>query len=961
MKPPWKILLAFSAAFSPCLCVFGFNIAIWPGDDASVWAPQLNLTNVTAIAGGDGFAMALRGDGSVVAWAGYGPDETGVNGTQIAAGWCHDLIVKTDGTVWSSGCSSTAPGATSMPAGLSNVVAAAGGYQHSIVLKSDGTCDSWGWMTVGPAYVPAGLSNVVAVAGGFDVSAALMADGTVANWGYTGYGGTGGNGLSGITAIALGHSHGLALRTNGTVAVWGSTVGAPPVTLTNVVKIGAKQQWACVAEADGTIVGWGSGDQVNGPNLPVTNILQLAPMNWAGMLLVGDGPPQPLWKLSNQVALAESMVKFKGEAVGTEPLTYQWFFNGTNLPGATSSTLTLSNALPSQAGPYFVVVSNAFGVQTNSGAALTVSPMQLTTQPTNVTAYGGDPVTMTVAAQGAGLNYQWRFLGTDLPGETNAQLTLPNVTTNHTGNYSVIVSNNYGALESSNATLAVVPIAISVPPTGQNKYVGDTVSFSVTAVKNGPFTYQWKFQSVDMIGQTNSSLTVSGLTTNNTGWYDVVVSNPYGSTGGSAHLNVFNNKPIITAQPVSRGVYPGNSTTFIAAIDGSKPMTCQWYHDGAPISGATATNLVLSNLIPTDAGLYSVLVSNAVGTTLSSNASLVFLNVKTWGQTNSYGLQLVPMELTNAIAVAVGSSHSLALKSNGRVVAWGYNGNGQTNVPASATNVIAIAAAQNNSFALRSNGTVVAWGSGGVGVPTGLSNVIAISAGDYHGMALKSNGTVVAWGDGSFVNSTTTNVPAGATNIVAIAAGGNFCVALKQNGTLLTWGTSYTMSGISNVVAIAAGEFPIVALKADGRVFATNFVSSPTGVSNAVAVAAGRYHAMALKSDGAVTNWAGGSPVTPAGLSNVTALASGQYHCLAIIGNGPQPADLSIANPNWNSNAFSLSLPALYGRLYWLEYKNSLDETNWKSLPMSLGNGATLSLTNSPTTNAQRLYRVRQW
>ncbi|MEY4386343.1 MAG: hypothetical protein RLY20_1626 [Verrucomicrobiota bacterium] len=950
-KSPIIILLVVSA----CVRALGFNIAIWPGDDASVWAPQHNLTNVAAIAGGDGFAMAMRSDGSVVAWSGNNSsDETGVIGTQIAAGWCHDLVVKTDGTVWAGGCSSA-------PA-ISNVVAAAGGYEHSLVLKSDGTCDSWGWMTVGSAYVPAGVSNVVAIAAGFDVSAALMADGTVANWGYTGYGGTGGNGLSGITAIALGHSHGLALRTNGTVAVWGGTLGAPPVTLSNVVKIGAKQQWACVAEADGTIICWGTGDQINGPSLPITNILQLAPMTWAGMLLVGDGPPQPLWKLSNQVALAESVVKFKGEAVGTEPLSYQWYFNGTNLPGATAPTLTFTNAQPSQAGSYFVVVSNAFGVQTNAGASLTVVPSQLTSQPTNQTTYGGDAVAMMVSAEGAGLNYQWRFSGTNLPGATNAQLTLPVVTTNQAGDYSVVVSNSYGSIETSNATLSVLPIAISVPPTSQSKYVGDTVTFSVTAVKNGPFTYQWRYFGVDIPGETNASLTLTGLTTNRAGWRSVVVSNPYGSVESSgANLNVLNSKPLITAQPTSRGTYPGNNTTFLVAIDGSKPMTCQWYHDGVPLFGANATNLVLNNLVPTDAGVYSVLVSNAIGTTLSSNASLVFLNVKTWGQTNNFNLGSVPIDLTNAVAVAVGNSHSVALKSNGRVVAWGSNLNSQTNVPAGATNVIAIAAGQDHTLALRSNGTVIAWGNGGTSVPAGLSNVIAISAGDYHNMALKSNGTVVAWGDGGFIGSTTTNVPAGATNVVAIAAGGTFCVALKQNGTVLTWGTTYTFPNITNAVAIAANEFPIVILKADGRLVATNFVNTPIGVTNAVGVAAGRYHGMALKSDGTVTNWVSGSPVTPAGLSNVTSLVSGQYHCLAIIGSGAQAVDLPMASAGWNANAFSLSVPSLYGKLYWLEYKNSLEETNWKSLPMSFGTGAILGLTNFPATNSQRLYRVRQW
>ena len=962
MKPSRTIVTALWIAFGPCLGVFAFSIAVWPGDDASIWAPSLNLTNVVAISGGDGHAMALRADGTIVSWSGPYSAEMGVtNAVQIASGWCHDLAVLADGRVVEWGlvppnCGSTAPGATSMPPGLTNIMAAAGGHTHSLVLKSDGTCVSWGWMTVGAGYVPAGLSNVTAIAAGFDVSAALTSDGTVVNWGYTGYGGTGGNGLTGISAIAMGHSHGLALRSNGTVVVWGGTVSQPPVTLTNVVKIGAKQQWACALQSDGTLISWGYDiGQLNSPNQKLTNVIQLAPMNWAGILLAGDGPPQPLWVLSNEVALAESIVKFKGEAVGTEPLAYHWFFNGTNLPGAVAPTLTLSNVQPSQAGSYFVVVSNAFGVRTNDGAQLTVIAATITAQPTNQTAYGGDGVTMAVGAQGAGLVYQWWFSETNLVGETNAQLTLPIVTTNQTGVYSVSVSNSYGFLESSNATLTVVPIAITSPPASQSRYVGDSASFSVTAAKNGPFTYQWRHDGADLLGQTNASLTLANLVTNDAGSYSVFVANPYGSLESSgANLNVLNSAPIITSQPVSRGAYPGGSASFQVVADGTRPLTYQWLFNGTNIPGATATTLTLNNLAATNAGTYSVWVSNSVGGTLSANANLVFLKVVTWGATNNYGLGSMPLDLTNVLAIAAGNSHSVALKSNGRVSAWGYNYIGQTNVPAAATNVIAIAAGGDSALALKSNGTVVAWGRLST-VPGGLSNVIAIAVSANHAVALKSNGTVVAWGSGG-----ATNVPASATNIIAIAAGESFTAALKADRTLTAWGSQPSTTGMTNVVAIAAGDFPLVALKADGKVVATSVSAVPANLSNVIAVAAGRYHALALRRDGTVTNWSF-SPATPAGLTNIAAIASGPNHCLAILGNGPQPALIPFTDVKRISNSFSLSLPTQYGRLYWLEYKNSLGDPTWKNLPLNPGTGNPLTLTDTGATNAMRFYRPRWW
>jgi len=83
------------------------------------------------------------------------------------------------------------------------------------------------------------------------------------------------------------------------------------------------------------------------------------------------------------------------------------------------------------------------------------------------------------------------------------------------------------------------------------------------------------------------------------------------------------------------------------------------------------------------------------------------------------------------------------------------------------------------------------------------------------------------------------------------------------------------------------------------------------------------------------------------GLTNVAKLVSGQYHCLAIVGSGPQPGQMSFDNLKRISNSFSVSTPSQYGHLYWLEYKTSLIDTNWKTLPLNLGisNSVTLTIT----------------
>jgi alpha-tubulin suppressor-like RCC1 family protein len=155
-------------------------------------------------------------------------------------------------------------------------------------------------------------------------------------------------------------------------------------------------------------------------------------------------------------------------------------------------------------------------------------------------------------------------------------------------------------------------------------------------------------------------------------------------------------------------------------------------------------------------------------------------------------------------AIAAGEGHTVALKNNGTVVAWGYNGFGQTNVPAGLTNVTAIAAGYEHTVALKSDGTVVAWGrniEGEMTVPAGLTNVTAIAAGYYHTVALKSDGTVVAWGAGK--TSTGSNpefgqsiVPAGLSGVTAIAAGGDHTVAIVGVGptvTALSTGNNLTL------------------------------------------------------------------------------------------------------------------------------------------------------------------------
>lgn len=138
---------------------------------------------VVAIAVGSRHGLALKGDGSVVAWGeAYGMPPGLAGATAIAAGRNHSLALKRDGTVVAWG--QNGKGQTDVPVGLTGVTAIAAGVAHSLALKEDGTVVAWGFNDAGQADVPAGLTGVKAIAAGWWHSLALKNDGSVVAWGH---------------------------------------------------------------------------------------------------------------------------------------------------------------------------------------------------------------------------------------------------------------------------------------------------------------------------------------------------------------------------------------------------------------------------------------------------------------------------------------------------------------------------------------------------------------------------------------------------------------------------------------------------------------------------------------------------------------------------------------------------------------------------------------------------------
>jgi len=146
-------------------------------------------------------------------------------------------------------------------------------------------------------------------------------------------------------------------------------------------------------------------------------------------------------------------VTFTVVAAGTN--TYQWYFNGVAIAGATAASYTLTGAEPANSGAYSVAVSGAGGTMTTALAELNVGVVPtILVAPQNVTADAGSTVTLSVTASNA-TNYEWSFNGTHIDGATSPTLAIAVIGADQAGVYSVIASDSQAAAAAVNATVTV--------------------------------------------------------------------------------------------------------------------------------------------------------------------------------------------------------------------------------------------------------------------------------------------------------------------------------------------------------------------------------------------------------------------------------------------------------------------------------------------------------------------------
>ncbi|MCM2327478.1 MAG: hypothetical protein NDI88_06295 [Lysobacter sp.] len=682
-----------------------------------------------------------------------------------------------------------------MPSASAATPSVGAGARHTLALGADGRVRTWGDDSAGvlgigralssgqPAAV-AGASGITAIAAGDSHVLALKGDRTVIAWGNNANGQVGDGtttqrstpvpvtGLANVVQVAAGGGASLARTADGRAWEWGrSTVPTRVEGLDDVVEISAGSRFMLARLGDGTVWAWGSNDR--------------------GQLGDGTrGEPYAWYPTPRRVSGLANVTRISAGgdhalALRADGSVWAWGANGRGETGDGTGTDRLVPA-PVDGLAGIASISAGYGHSTairGDGAAFAWGA--------NGYAELGDgtyidrPSPVRIAALDGAVAISTGFL--------HAFALTP------AGTFLAWGTNDRGQLGHASLTHPLTPVPVPGLSGFRAVSVGDL--FTV-ALKEDGTVWTWGDNAFGQLGNsaftfrtTASAVALEGVARIASGGFHAVALKADGSVvawGDSRAGQIGDGESVNRSAPVTvRGLGPGSSVRDVAA------------------------------------GGIHTLALEAAGTVLS------------WGDNYSSQLgpresgdTSVPARITglaDVAAISAGGAHSVALKTDGTVWTWGHNHRGQLGdgtrsalyqgrlAPAAVAGmagVKSVSAGGSHTVALKSDGTLWAWGANSSGqlgdgtfedrlapvrVARDLAGVVAISAGDSHTLALTGDGAVWAWGANwnyrlGDATSTDRAVPvqaAGVSGVVAISASSH-SVALRRDGSVWAWGGNET-------------------------------------------------------------------------------------------------------------------------------------------------------------------------
>jgi cyclophilin family peptidyl-prolyl cis-trans isomerase len=327
-------------------------------------------------------------------------------------------------------------------------------------------------------------------------------------------------------------------------------------------------------------------------------------------------------------------------------LSYQWRHNGTNLTngsgvsGATTSNLSLSLVDESDQGSYDCVIKKTLTVSnttldvnivTTQAATLTVndplSDVIVVQTPTASLQPDGAQITFSVENKGTGpFTYQWQKNAVDILGATNSTYVIASMTSDHAGNYRVIVKSDItpGGVTSSAKSLAhAVPVTTVTATQSINSSsiaAGSLIKFTATANGSTPLIYQWLRNNIPITAAQSATYTINSTAVADSGTYKVQVTNAVTSTPATS-----NELAVLVTQNISNiqiaksytgvAALPNTSVSFTVSNQGTGPFNYQWRKNGVNLDGETFNTLTVvtgAEVNISNPDSYDVLITSAL-------------------------------------------------------------------------------------------------------------------------------------------------------------------------------------------------------------------------------------------------------------------------------------------------------------------------------------------------------------